>query len=71
MGNVFEKMNPEKLREFIEQLIYEVNVYSVRTLEGQWFKSIKFRIPLFEKNMEISLDDGTHTKTVCLISKVK
>ena len=62
MDKFFEKMNPEERREFIEQLISEVNVYEDRTPEGQWFKSIKFRLPLLEKDMEISLDKGTHAE---------
>ena len=62
MDKFFEKMNPEERREFIEQLISEVNVYEDRTPEGQWLKSIKFRLPLLEKDMEISLDKGTHAE---------
>ncbi len=70
MDKFFEKMNPEERREFIEQLISEVNVYQDRTPEGQWLKSIKFRLPLLEKDMEISLDNGTHIETVVLLTKV-
>jgi site-specific DNA recombinase len=71
MDKFFEKMSPEERREFIEQLISEVNVYEDRTLEGQWLKSIKFRLPLLEKDMEISLDNGTHIETVVLLTKVE
>lgn len=41
----------------IEELISEIQIYPKRQPDGQWLKSIKFRLPIIEENMNISLDN--------------
>ena len=36
---------------------------------GQWLKSIKFKLPIIEEDIEMSLDDDKHVETVVLLSK--
>ena len=37
---------------------------------GQWLKSIEFKLPIISKDMKISLDNGSQIETVCLLSKL-
>ena len=37
----------------------------------QWLKSIKFKLPIIEEDMEISLDNDTHVETVVCLSREK
>ena len=68
----FEKlygvMNDEEKRNFIEALISEVQIYEERQTNGQWLKSIKFKLPIIEEDMEMSLDNDNHIETVVLLS---
>lgn len=69
----FEKlcavMNEDERRQLMEALISEIQVYEDRQPNGQWLKSTKFRLPIIEEDMNLSLDNDTHVETVCLLSK--
>ena len=60
-------MTDDEKRKFIEELISEVHIYEERQPNGQWLKSIKFKLPIVESNMELSLDSDKHVETVVLM----
>lgn len=51
----------------IEALISEIQVYPERQANGQWLKSIKFKLPIIEEDMSISLDNEEQVETVCTL----
>ena len=60
----------KELREKImEALISEIQVYEERKPNGQWLKSIKFKLPIIEEDMSLGLDNDEHMETVCLLQK--
>ena len=67
----FEKlyavMDEQERRQIMESLISEVHIYEERQPNGQWLKSIKFKLPIIEEDMQISLDNDTQVETVCLL----
>ena len=69
----FEKlygvMNDVERRQLIEALISEIQIYPERQSNGQWLKSIKFKLPIIEEDMSISLDNEEQVETVVLLSK--
>ena len=71
----FEKlyavMNEVERRQLMETLISEIQVYEDRQPNGQWLKSIKFKLPIIEEDMEMSLDDDKHVETVVLMSRAE
>lgn len=66
---MYDNMNEAERREFIEQLIEKVEVYDERQSNGQWLKSIEFKLPIIEHDMKLSLDNGDSVETVCLLSR--
>lgn len=56
-------------RQLIEALISEVQIYEEQQPNGQWLKSIKFRLPIIKENMDISLDNDSHVECVALLTK--
>ena len=68
----FEKlyavMNEIERRQLMEALISEIQIYEDRQSNGQWLKSIKFRLPIIEEDMDLSLEDDKYVKTVVLLS---
>ena len=40
-------------------------------VNGQWFKSIRFKLPIIENDLCIGLDNGKHVETVTLLSGKK
>lgn len=62
-------MNDVERRQLIEALIAEVQIYEERKPNGQWLKSIRFKLPIIENDLSIGLDNGEHVETVCLLSK--
>lgn len=50
-------MNDVERRQLIEALISEIQIYPERQPNGQWLKSIKFKLPIIENDMELSLDN--------------
>ena len=69
----FEKlyavMNEQEKRQLMETLISEIQIYPERQPNGQWLKSIKFKLLIIEEDMNISLDNDTHIETVVLLSR--
>ena len=63
----FEKlyavMDEQEKRQIMESLISEIHIYEERQPNGQWLKSIKFKLPIIEEDMSLSLDNDTHIDT--------
>lgn len=62
-------MNDVERRQLIEALIAEIQIYEERKPNGQWLKSIRFKLPIIENDLSIGLDNDNHVETVCLLSK--
>ena len=45
-----------------------VQIYEERKENGQWLKSIEFKLPIIEKEFTLSLDNDTQNETVVLMS---
>ena len=71
----FEKlygvMNDVERRRFIEALISEIQIFPERQPNGQWLKSIKFKLPIIGENMELSLDNDKHVECVAVLAKIR
>ena len=63
-------MNEQEKRQIMESLISEIQIYPERQPNGQWLKSIKFKLPIIEEDMNISLDNNSHVENICLLSRI-
>ena len=61
-------MDEQERRQIMESLIFEVHIYEERQPNGQWLKSIKFKLPIIEEDMQISLDNDTQVESVMLFT---
>ena len=68
---LYSVMDELEKRKIMESLISEIQIYEERQPNGQWLKSIKFKLPIIEEDMELSLDNNTHVETVVLLSHKK
>lgn len=68
---LYSVMNEQEKRQIMESLISEIQIYPERQPNGQWLKSIKFKLPISEEDMNISLDNNSHVETVVLLSHKK
>ena len=50
------------------QFIEKVEIYEEEQENGQWLKSIEFKLPIISKDMKISLDNGSQIETVVLLN---
>ena len=66
---LYAVMDDTERRQLMESLISEIHIFEERKPNGQWLKSIKFKLPIIEEDMEISLDNDTQVECVCLLSK--
>lgn len=66
---LYAHMNEAEKREFLSQLVDNVQIYEERKENGQWLKSIEFKLPIIEKEFTLSLDNDTQNETVVLLSK--
>ena len=51
-------MSDVERRQLIEALIAEIQIYEERKPNGQWLKSIRFKLPIIENDLSIGLDNG-------------
>ena len=69
----FEKlyalMNEAERRQLIEALISEIQIYPERQPNGQWLKFVKFKLPIIEQDMDLSLDNNNHVETIVLLQR--
>lgn len=63
-------MNDVERRQLIEALIEEIQIYEERKPNGQWLKSIRFKLPIIENDLSIGLDNDTHVESICLLERV-
>ncbi len=66
---LYAMMNEVERRQLMEALIFEIQIYEDRQPNGQWLKSIKFRLPIIDEDMDLSLEDDKHVETVVLMSR--
>lgn len=66
---LYNVMNPIERKKLMEHLISEIQIYPERQPNGQWLKSIKFRLPIVEKDIDLCLDNESHTECVIALSK--
>lgn len=64
-------MNDVERRQLIEALIAEIQIYEERKPNGQWLKSIRFKLPIIENDLSIGLDNGEHVETVVQLVRKK
>ena len=62
-------MNDVERRQLIEALIAEIQIYEERKPNGQWLKSIRFKLPIIENDLSIGLDNGEHVETVVMLQR--
>ena len=66
---LYDVMNPLERKKLMEHLISEIQIYPERPPNGQWLKSIKFRLPIVENNIDLCLDNESHTEVVSCYTK--
>ena len=62
-------MDEAERRHLMESLIDEIQIYEERQPNGQWLKSIRFKLPIIDDDMSLSLDNDSHIECVVLLSK--
>lgn len=60
---LYSAMNDVERRRVMETLISEIQIHEDRQPNGQWLKSIRFRLPIIEEDMNLSLDNNEHVET--------
>ena len=66
---LYNVMNSLERKKLMEHLISEIQIYPERQPNGQWLKSIKFRLPIVESDIDLCLDNESHTECVIALSK--
>jgi len=68
---LYELMNDDERRQLVVSLIEKIEIHKEKQANGQWLKSITFKLPIIEKDSLISLDNGQQVETVTLLKKFK
>ena len=69
VSKLYSVMDDQEKRQLMESLISEIQIYEERQPNGQWLKSIKFKLPIIEEDMSLSLDNDENVETVALLSR--
>ena len=60
---LYSVMDDQEKRQLMESLLSEVQIYEERQPNGQWLKSIKFKLPIIAEDMSLSLDNDAHIES--------
>ena len=66
---LYAVMEEADKRDLLSALIDEIQVYEEEQANGQWLKSIGFKLPIIDSKMNLSLDKDSHVETVVLIQR--
>ncbi len=66
---MYEAMDEAERRHLMESLIDEIQIYEERQLNGQWLKSIRFKLPIIDEDISPSLDNDSLIETVVLLRR--
>lgn len=66
---LYSVMDDQEKRQLMESLLSEVQIYEERQPNGQWLKSIKFKLPIIAEDMSLSLDNDAHMETVVRLER--
>ena len=62
--NIFSSMDDLERKQFIELLIDEIQIHPEKQENGQWLKSISFRLPIIDQDFDINgWVNNTHVST--------
>ena len=50
-------------------MIAEIQIYEEKQPNGQWLKSITFKLPIIDENINIGLDNDEHVECVTLLER--
>ena len=62
-------MNDVERRQLITSLISEIQIYEEKQPNGQWLKSITFKLPIIVEDLNIGLDNNEQVETIALLQK--
>ena len=66
---LYAVMEEADKRDLLSALIDEIQVYEEEQANGQWLKSIGFKLPIIDSEIDLGLDNDGHVETVCLMSR--
>ena len=68
---LYDVMNDAEKHDLMETLIADIQVYPQRQPNGQWLKSIHFKLPIIlEEEMQFGLDISDRDETVASFSRL-
>lgn len=67
---LYDKMNQTEKRQLVSALVDKVEIYEEKQENGQWLKSITFKLPIIEGRELISLDNSDRVETVAWLSRI-
>ncbi len=62
-------MDEAERRHLTESLIDEIQICEERQSSGQRLKSIRFKLPIIDEDMPLSLENDSHIECVTLITR--
>lgn len=68
---LYDKMDQTEKRQLVSALVDKVEIYEEKRENGQWLKSITFKLPIIEGREMISLDNSDRVETVVKLSLKK
>lgn len=67
----YATMTEAERRRLVEILIDEVQICPERQPNGQWLKSVWFKLPIIDHDLELSLDNQDRVEVVCSMVRFK
>ena len=68
---LYATMTEAERRRLVEILIDEVQICPERQPNGQWLKSVWFKLPIIDHDLELSLDNQDRVEVVCSMVRFK
>ena len=68
---LYTTMSEAERRKLVEILIDELQIYPERQPNGQWLKSVRFKLPIIDHDLDLSLDNQDRVEVVGSLVRIK
>ncbi len=68
---MYAVMDEAERPHLMESLIDEIQIYEERQPNEQRLKSIRFKLPIIDEDMSMSLDNGSHIESVVKLARAE
>lgn len=68
-NSLYTVLSDIEKKRLLNELIEEIQIYDEKTEKSTWIKSVVFKLPLIDYDIDFSLDNKDNVESIALLTK--